>query len=523
MSAHGMCGSIFTVMAFALCTQPTRATAGLVDIVEFHHAAFDHYFVTADPVEIGKLDSGQTTGWQRTGLTFKGLDAGDTSPGARPVCRFYGLPSAGLDSHFYSASATECDEVKIKFPLAWLYESGNVFGIYLPDLTSGQCPANTIPVYRSWNARSDSNHRYTTSTAVHDAMVAGGAIAEGYGPPPRPVAMCAPVPANVAPPSCVLLASSLAAQTGATVLLSANCSGSPTAYNWTGCTSSGPQCTATSAAPGTVAYSVVAINAYGTSAPSSVQVAWSLPPPPAPPVAPPTCTIAVTAQSPTPTVGSMAVLEAWCSGDVTAYQWTNCASGTRICRVWGAAAGLQTYQLVAVNAGGSSVPVTANVNWTATPVPPPGLCAQEPSLLFSEVGSAHETVHSAYSESPGFAWDGAWVVRFTVPATAHAGQTGFGTAAEYDGPPTFREVTISTSACDFRAADPTGTNGPLARTYGMTPILYFDIRALTPGSTGLAPGGTYYLNIRNRNGDGTVSCSATQARCDALAAVRLPR
>ena len=206
-------------------------------------------------------------------------------------------PSAGLDSHFYSASAAECDEVRVKFPLAWLHESGNVFGIYLPDLTSGQCPANTIPVYRSWNARSDSNHRYTTSTAVHDAMVAQGAVAEGYGPPPRPVAMCAPIPANVAPPSCVLLASSLAAQAGATVLLSANCSGNPTAYNWTGCTSAGPQCTVTSAAAGTVTYSVVAINAYGASAPSSVQVAWSLPPPPPPPVAPPVCTIAVTAES----------------------------------------------------------------------------------------------------------------------------------------------------------------------------------------------------------------------------------
>ena len=199
MSARAMCGSIFAIMAFALCTHASRATAGPVDVVEFHHAAFDHYFMTTDPVEIAKLDSGETTGWQRTGLSFTGLDAGDTSPYVRPVCRFYGLPSAGLDSHFYSASATECDEVKVKFPLAWRYESGNVFGIYLPDLASGQCPANTIPVYRSWNRRSDSNHRYTTSTAVHDAMVAQGSVAEGYGPPPRPVAMCAPIAANAAP------------------------------------------------------------------------------------------------------------------------------------------------------------------------------------------------------------------------------------------------------------------------------------------------------------------------------------
>jgi len=29
---------------------------------------------------------------------------------------------------------------------------------------------------------------------------------------------------------------------------------------------------------------------------------------------------------------------------------------TQICKVWGSAAGLQTYQMVAVNAGGSSIP-----------------------------------------------------------------------------------------------------------------------------------------------------------------------
>jgi hypothetical protein len=33
-----------------------------------------------------------------------------------------------------------------------------------------------------WNARADSNHRYTTSRAVRDAMVAQGYVAEGDGP-----------------------------------------------------------------------------------------------------------------------------------------------------------------------------------------------------------------------------------------------------------------------------------------------------------------------------------------------------
>jgi chorismate synthase len=45
-------------------------------------------------------------------------------------------------------------------------------------------------VYREWNRRPDTNHRYTTSKAERDRMVALGGVAEGYGP--DAVAMCAP-------------------------------------------------------------------------------------------------------------------------------------------------------------------------------------------------------------------------------------------------------------------------------------------------------------------------------------------
>ena len=51
----------------------------------------------------------------------------------------------------------------------------------------------TIPIYRAWNNRIDSNHRYTTDAAVQQAMIAKGYIAEGYGPGAMPVAMCSPV------------------------------------------------------------------------------------------------------------------------------------------------------------------------------------------------------------------------------------------------------------------------------------------------------------------------------------------
>jgi len=59
----------------------------------------------------------------------------------------------------------------------------------LPDPATGACPSGDVPVYRVWNQRFDSNHRYTTSTAIRDQMIARGGVAEGYGP--NAVALCA--------------------------------------------------------------------------------------------------------------------------------------------------------------------------------------------------------------------------------------------------------------------------------------------------------------------------------------------
>ena len=65
-----------------------------------------------------------------------------------------------------------------------------MFFVALPDPTTGACGGGTAAVYRLWNQRADSNHRYTTSTATKTQMLAQGYVAEGYGP--DAVAMCAP-------------------------------------------------------------------------------------------------------------------------------------------------------------------------------------------------------------------------------------------------------------------------------------------------------------------------------------------
>jgi hypothetical protein len=74
---------------------------------------------------------------------------------------------------------------------AFVLESEAAMHLAAPNPVSGACadPA-TQPVYRIWNRRPDTNHRYTTSPTVRDQMVAAGGVAEGYGP--DAVAMCAP-------------------------------------------------------------------------------------------------------------------------------------------------------------------------------------------------------------------------------------------------------------------------------------------------------------------------------------------
>ena len=162
-----------------------HAQAVLVDVVEFYNASLDHYFISASRADIEALDSGKFAGWSRTGQGFKAYDA--PADGTSPVCRFYIPPAVG-DSHFYSASPAECADVAAKFP-NFVYESPNVMQVGLPDAATGSCRAGWKPVYRMWNTRADSNHRYTTDTTVRDAMLAKGYVAEGYGP--AGVAMCA--------------------------------------------------------------------------------------------------------------------------------------------------------------------------------------------------------------------------------------------------------------------------------------------------------------------------------------------
>ena len=161
-----------------------KAAPGTFDsadiVIEFFNATIrngaqnpgiGHFFLTSFPEEAASIDAGGSgPGWQRTGRTFRAWNVPSNAPGnAVPVCRFYaGQPN----SHFYTASAAECQGLKDVNPtndaaLGWKYE-GIAFHALVPQ--GGACAGGYYPVYRSYNKRfnpnpalNDGNHRITAS------------------------------------------------------------------------------------------------------------------------------------------------------------------------------------------------------------------------------------------------------------------------------------------------------------------------------------------------------------------------
>ncbi len=84
-------------------------TPGTINLIEYHHAAWDHYFITGIADEITKLDNGTFVGWARTGYQFKGFPTGTAN--SSPVCRFFSTAFNPRSSHFYTPFPAECTTV----------------------------------------------------------------------------------------------------------------------------------------------------------------------------------------------------------------------------------------------------------------------------------------------------------------------------------------------------------------------------------------------------------------------------
>ena len=183
----GACSGTGTCQLTLNMTQSVTATFNAnLPVVEFYNILLDHYFITANASEAAAIDNGSAgSGWSRTGNHF---NAG----GSMPVCRFYGSPSPGPNSHFYTVDPAECaslQALQASTPTTqkrWNFE-GNAFNSTPP--ISAVCQAGSVPVYRAYNNGFahgvDSNHRIVSSLTALQEVVSHGWINEG-------IVMCAP-------------------------------------------------------------------------------------------------------------------------------------------------------------------------------------------------------------------------------------------------------------------------------------------------------------------------------------------
>jgi hypothetical protein len=184
-------GGIAGDFSFSVTGVAGAAGPPTVSVVEFHHAAFDHYFITPIPTEIALLDARAPPfqDWSRTGFSFNAFVNATAPAGSAAICRFFNDHFAPKSSHFYAAHGFGCEATIALFP-DWLLEDGQLFNTMLPD-AAGACPAGTIPVYRLYNNGMGNapNHRFVTSLAERQKMIDQGFVAEGNG---IGVGMCVP-------------------------------------------------------------------------------------------------------------------------------------------------------------------------------------------------------------------------------------------------------------------------------------------------------------------------------------------
>lgn len=149
-----------------------------IPVIEFHNVRDGQYFLTADRNEAALLDAGALgSDWARTGASFAAFATDAADAAALPVCRFFGTPGFGPNSHFYTAYANECDAVRKDSH--WI-EEGVTFRALLPQ--DGRCADGDDPVLRLWKPGTnvtETRHRYVVDASIAAAMQAAGWVLEG--------------------------------------------------------------------------------------------------------------------------------------------------------------------------------------------------------------------------------------------------------------------------------------------------------------------------------------------------------
>jgi hypothetical protein len=147
------------------------------EVIEYNIPASNKYFITSRTDEKAQLDA-RPTMFVRTGQKFS-VPAKKVYGNVFDVYRFY-APAPGAQSHVF---VDQQDHTLItSLPNTGLVDEGPDFGSIKPD-NAGSCPSwAPKKVYRSYHNTavvSQRNHRYSTSLATHNAMIAQGWVNEG--------------------------------------------------------------------------------------------------------------------------------------------------------------------------------------------------------------------------------------------------------------------------------------------------------------------------------------------------------
>ncbi len=307
-------------------------------------------------------------------------------------------------------------------------------------------------------------------------------------------------------------------QTGTAITLTATCAaGSPNAWTWTGgnCQGSTAQsCSAVENAAVVRTYTVTPRNNIGVGNTASVDVSWTN----TPLAAPSGCTLGASTTS-LPIGGGAVVLTASCNGGgaPTSYAWSGnglpTPTSTNVAST--SITSTTTFSVTPSNATGNGNTASVTVNVAGNVI---GMCGQySKTLQIVDVTWGQQSLRHS-SQNGNFGDDTVWVLRLVVPpGTPNSSVIGYFNLVEDNGPGTFRQMTISQVACDFRPKDYTGANGPLSVSNGVSVSLYYGVA--TPfifGPAGLTAGQTYYINVRNWQLDPTPQTSCGQTTCNAV-------
>lgn len=316
-------------------------------------------------------------------------------------------------------------------------------------------------------------------------------------------------------PTCTLTPSSASPVINTMLTLTANCTQNPTAYTWTGCTSTTSTCQVSSQTLGAASYGVTATNAVGTSPAATTAVTWVSSAPAV--VAPSGCTITPSTSS-LPTGGGTVNLTAACTGGSapTDFAWSGgglTQSGASN-QASASITATTTFSVTASNSAGSATASTTVSVSTGTGGGGAISCAAQgyASTRTINLGwsSTLGNVTGTSAGAGGFGPNTAVVATFTTPSVASS-RTGWISFYEFGDPPTYRTVVLSTQPC--------GAGQVLATGEGTTAMVYFTVGGALSGIPTLATGTTYYFTIVNRQ-NGVETCGAT---CNGKVELSKPR